>query len=363
LTATVNPGLLVPAFATARWTLACGLAGVLAACSATVAEEGALARGDQAWVAGDVEEALAEYRLSLQQGNTDAEVYARIGHAYAELGKIDEAGDYYHLASDQDSAFVEQAVADLVRLARAAENRGDRFGVAAAMEASLEFRPGVSVAELALPLARYYSQSGEYGRALPFYAKALANAPVDTTSDVVFETGLAHEQVGDCQRALVFYEQFAEVASAAQTSEVSWRIGECSYLLATRIRSDLERARREGIVPPGGFVSEDELPGSEPNALPTAEEVTALEEVALMHLERTITLGEPRNRQAQAYFEKGELLAARGECDAAVDAFRQVGRVDPSGTGTLVARARERIDEIRFGPPRPDPIDAGPRGC
>jgi tetratricopeptide (TPR) repeat protein len=353
----------VSAFSTARGALACGFVGVLVGCSGTVAEEGALARGDQAWVAGDVEEALAEYRLALQQGNTDAEVYARIGHGYAELGKIDEAGNYYHLAAERDSAFAEQAVSDLVRLARAAETRGDRFGVAAAMEASLEFRPGVSVAELALPLARYYSQSGEYGRALPFYAKALATAPADTASEVLFETGLAHEQVGDCERALVFYEQFAEVASAAQTSEVSWRIGECSYLLATRIRGDLERAKREGIVPPGGFVSEDALPGSEPHALPTAEDVTALEEVALMHLERTITLGEPRNRQAQAYFEKGELLAARGECDAAVEAFRQVGRVDPSGTGTLVVRARERIDQIRFGPPPLNPSDAEPRGC
>lgn len=342
---------------------ALGLAGLLAACSGTVAEEGALARGDQAWVAGDVEEALAEYRLALQQGSTDAEVYARIGHAYAELGKIDEASDHYHLAAERDSAYTEQAVSDLVRLARAAETRGDRFGVAAAMEASLEFRPGVSVAELALPLARYYAQSGEYGRALPFYAKALATAPADTASDVLFETGLAHEQVGDCERALVFYEQFAEVATAAQQSEASWRIGECSYLLATRIRSDLARARREGVVPPGGIVAVDELPESEPGELLSEEGVAAMEEVALMHLERTIALGEPRNRQAQAHFEKGELLAARGECEAAVEAFRQVGRVDPSGTGALVARARERIDEIRFRPFRMDLPEGDPRAC
>lgn len=346
------------------------VAAVPLSCVGGTQEEGALIRGDQAWVQGNVEEALAEYRLALLEGSTAAEVYARIAHAYTELGQIDEAGDYYRQAIEADSAYADQAVSDLVRLARSAEGRDDAFGVAAAMEATVSFRPGVSVAELALPLARYYAQSGEYGRALPYYAKALANTDVEEAPEVLYETGLVHEQIGDCERALVFYERFAELVPANRRSEVNFHIGECSYLTATRIRRDLRRAREEGVAPPGGFVKDDSqavhvegLPIAGEGA-PTEEEFTALEELALLHLQRTVALGEPRNRQAQSYFAMGEILAARGECDAAVSAFRQVGRVDPSGTGTLVTRARERIDAIRFGPPAPpSPGSAAPRGC
>lgn len=341
---------------------------LLSTCTGGASEDGALIRGDQAWVRGEIGEALAEYRLALLEGSTDAEVYARIAHAYAELGRIDEARDHYRQAADADSVYAEQAVADLVRLARTAEERGDRFGVAAAMEAAVAFRPGISVAELALPLARYYAQAGEYGRALPFYGKALGGVDPDSVPEILYETGLVHEQIGDCERALVFYEQFAERVPVSQRSEVNFHIGECSYQTAIRIRRDLRRVREEGLAPPGGFVKDDSvrariegLPNS-PEGVPNAEELSALEELALSYLQRTVGLGEPRNRQAQSYFEMGEILASRGECEAAVEAYRQVGRVDPSGTGTLVARARERIDEIRFGPP-PELGPDGRRPC
>lgn len=45
----------------------------------------------------------------------------------------------------------------------------------------------------------------------------------------------------------------------------------------------------------------------------------------------------------------GEILAQLGDCLAAVDAFRTVVEVDPSGSGPLVGQARARVDEIRFG--------------
>jgi hypothetical protein len=45
------------------------------------------------------------------------------------------------------------------------------------------------------------------------------------------------------------------------------------------------------------------------------------------------------------------MLGKRGECEAAVEAFREVPALDPSGSSPLVARAEERIDQIRFGRP------------
>jgi hypothetical protein len=72
----------------------------------------------------------------------------------------------------------------------------------------------------------------------------------------------------------------------------------------------------------------------------------ALEE-ALALVERTIEVGEPRNIQAQAWFEKGEILAELGRCDEAMAAYAQVRYADQAGS--LIDRAQDRFDQIRFG--------------
>lgn len=289
------------------------LAAVLAACSPPVAEQSAIVRGDAAYAGGNLEEALAEYRLALLQGNEDAEVYGRVAHTYAALSRVDEAADHYHEAAAQDSSWADQAAADLVRLARDAAARDDLFGVASAMRRALEFRPGLGVRELALPLAQHYSRSGEYGRALPFYQRALSGTPADSAAPLFYEIGLAYEEIGDCGRALVFFEQYRSRIPRWRRNEVDWHVGNCAYQAARRMVEDgrLEEASRT--------------------------------------VQRTIDVGEPRNLLAAAYFEKGRILSLLGDCQEALGAYRQVRDADVGGSGTLVSRARERIDEIRFG--------------
>ena len=68
---------------------------------------------------------------------------------------------------------------------------------------------------------------------------------------------------------------------------------------------------------------------------------------ALSHLDRVLELGEPRNIQAQAWFDRGEILSGLGQCEAAMEAYAQVRYADAAGA--LVERAQERFDEIRFG--------------
>jgi hypothetical protein len=67
--------------------------------------------------------------------------------------------------------------------------------------------------------------------------------------------------------------------------------------------------------------------------------------------QNTISIGEPRTSVAPAWFEIGEILAARGECSAAVRAFEQVREVlrQDQTNGILWDRARDRVDQIRFG--------------
>ena len=294
--------LCVTAFACTLLTLAC---------SPRAAEEGALARGDVAYATGDLAEALAEYQLAARQGK-EAVAYARVGHTYADLGRVEESRNFYRQATALDQRWADQAGADLLHLARDAQSRSDRFQMASAAETALEFLPGLSVEELALPLARHYFDRGDFGRALPLYQKALASAP-DSTADVLMEVGIAFEEVTDCVRALGLFERFREQAQPWERSEVDWHIGTCSFELGKQRRMD-------------GDTDE-----------------------ALELVDRTLEVGEPRNILPQVWFEKGEILSELGQCDAAVEAYGRVRVLDPSGRGALVRRAEERIDEVRFG--------------
>lgn len=286
----------------------------LPACTSRASEENALRRGDEAFAQGDYDEALAEYRLAVRQGAEGPEISSRVAHTYVMMGRVDDAGGYYLDAAARDPELADQAVSDLMRLAWDAEARQDRFAMASAVETALKLRPGIGVGDMSLPLARHYFQNGEYGRALPFYQKALADA-ADSIPEIVFEVGRAHDEIGDCEHALPFFEQFRAMVRPWERGEVDWYIGTCAFNIARDLR-------RRTLAP--------------------AELDRALELI-----DRTVEVGEPRNIQAQAWFEKGEILSELGQCAAAQEAYSQVRYADQAGS--WVDRAQSRFDEIRFG--------------
>jgi tetratricopeptide (TPR) repeat protein len=289
----------------------------LVACTAAGSEEGALQRGDEAFARGDFTEALAEYRLALRQGGNDVSVLTRTAHAYAQVGRIDEARDHYRSAIERDPDVADLAAADLLRVARSVtERRRDGMLAAAAVEAALELRPGVTLTGLARPLAEHFSRQGQYGRALPYYQKAVAEGEDDPV--LVLEMARAHEELGDCELALVYLEQIRDRVGVQRASEVDWRVGNCSFEMGRQALSE------ERVLD------------------------------ALEFFEATIKVGEPRNRVPQAWFEVGEILAAEGRCGEAIRAFEQVER-EELGSGFLVQRARDRIDEILFRRGGPGP--------
>jgi len=288
----------------------------LAAYGCEPGDEGStLRRGDQAFARDSLEEALAEYRLAVRQAGEDADVLGRVGHTYATLRRVDEAADFYARAAEKDERWADLGAADLVHLAREAALENDPFLMASAMEVVRTLRPGVTVPELTLPLARHYFQTGEYGRALPLYQRALSEER-DSLPSVVLEIGQAHEQIGDCPSALVFFERYRGLVRPGAQGEADWYIGNCSFQVARELRDR------------GGD--------------------TALEE-ALRHVNRTLEMGEPRNLLGQAWFEKGEILSELGDCDGSLEAFSQVRYYEPSSSSALVRRAQQRFDEIRFG--------------
>lgn len=302
-------------------TALCFLALLAAGCSPRATDSDAVRRGDESFALGEYDEAIAEYRLAIRQGVDDPTIVARVAHTYALLGRVDDAGSYYVDASARDPELTDQAVSDLMWLARASFDAGDRFSMARAVETALELRPGIGIDQMALPLARHYYAAGEYGRALPFYQKAMAEATGESAPEIVFEVGVAYDEIGDCENGLVFFERFREMVRPWERGEVDWYIGTCAFDLARNLR-----ARIEDFDP---LDVRDEL------------------EESLRLVERTIAVQEPRNIQAQAWFEKGEILVDLRRCDDAMTAYAQVRYADQAGS--LIDRAQDRFDEIRFG--------------
>jgi tetratricopeptide (TPR) repeat protein len=295
------------------------LGAALAGCTSRDTEKSAVRRGDEAFALGDYENALAEYRLAIRQGADDPAVTARVAHTYVYMNRVDDAGSYYLDAAARDPGLADQAVSDLMRLARVSREAGDSFAMATAVETALRLRPGLGVGDMSLPLARHYYENGQYGRALPFYQKAMAEA-ADSAPDIVFEVGVAYDEIGDCEEALVFFERFREMVRPWERGEVDWYIGTCAFNLARDIRARAASGARD----PDQALAE-----------------------ALGLVERTIEVHEPRNIQAQAWFEKGEILAEMGQCDLAMEAYAQVRYADQAGS--LIDRAQDAFDEIRFG--------------
>lgn len=284
--------------------------------------ETAITRGDRLWADSSLVSGLAEYRLAVAQRG-DEEAISRLAHAYAVIGRLEEArrtyGELLEIAPDH----ADQAVFDFLQLARRALARGDTYTAASAMEAALALRPEVQLPGGAAEVAAFYRERDDLEEALAFYRRALTSLPPDSVPPVLYEIGRVEEDRGRCGLATDYFRAFRERARAEGRwrdllSEAQWHIGSCAFRLA-------EEARSEG--------RSDE---------------------ALHHLNRVIRLGVPENLLDQAWFERGELLLARGEADEALAAYRQVLERNPARTGQLVERAQQRIDEIRFGSPDPD---------
>lgn len=296
--------------------LTAGLLVGATACGNKVAEESAVQRGDVDFAEQRYDRALAEYQLAVRQGGNDAMTLARVAHTYAVKGRVDQAIDFYDQAVQKDSSVTGLAVADLMHLAHVSLDNGDTFAMASAVEGALKLRPGLGVGDLALPLARHYYRNGEFSRSLPFYLKAMATVPSDSTARIVFEVGRVYDQIGDCQHALIFFERFRKMVRPQSRGEVDWYIGTCAFNVAKDIRARTD-------------VTQDDL------------------DRALDLVNRTLEVGEPRNIQGQAWFEKGAILSDLGQCQQAMDAYNQVRFTDASQS--LVDRAQNRFDEIRFG--------------
>lgn len=298
--------------AVGRWLAA--LLVVIPLVSGCAQPEPMLVRGDRLWADGEYEAALAEYRLALLQSARDDGTYLRVAHAYAQLGRLDQALESYGALLSRAPEHANQAIYDYLMLARRALARGDRHGMARGAEAALALQPALPLGELAPVLARYYSDMGDPERALLFYQRALTTAPRDSVPGVFFQLGSIQARRGNCRDALGYFSAARERSRVpARVEEAKWQMGNCAFELA-------REARQEGQVTE-----------------------------SLAYLDTMLALRVPSNLLDQAWFEHGEVLFVLGRFDEALESYRQVLELNRSRGGLLVDRARQRIDQIRFG--------------
>jgi tetratricopeptide (TPR) repeat protein len=275
--------------------------------------ETAMGRGDRLWADSNYTAALAEYRLSYEFSRSD-EVLARLAHAYATTGQFERARESYDRLIERAPQHADQAVFDFLALARRAQNRGDRYGMAAATEAALELRPGLPVDDMAAPLARYYARAGDPDRARTFFERALAAAPPDSMAPLLFEFAQFQEARGSCTEAIELFGAFrTRQPRGERADQARWSTGNCAFALA-------RQAQQEGQPA-----------------------------LALRHLDVVLELGVPANLLDQAWYERGEALLLLDRRDEALQAYVRVLELVRAPGGQLAERARQRIDQLRFG--------------
>jgi tetratricopeptide (TPR) repeat protein len=285
---------------------------VFTACGDT---ESSVARGDRFWADSNYASALAEYRLALRRSSDDPAVMLRVAHAYAMEGQLVPAREAYDRLLAVASQHSDQAVFDYVTLARTALARGDRYGMATAIEAALKLQPGLPLTPFAEPLARYYATTGDTDRALIFYQRAAAAMTPDSSGRLQFAIATIQESQGNCREAIQQFQEFLlKLPRGGQSDQARFHIGTCSFQLAREAR---EAGRRDD---------------------------------ALVYIDRVIELGLPQNLQDQAWFERGEILLEQGRPEEALAAYHRVLDLNPLRAGQLVERTQKRIDQVRFGP-------------
>ena len=277
--------------------------------------ETALARGDRLWADSNYVGALAEYRLSYELRRDDDQILARVAHAYARTGQFERARESYDTLLVRAPDYTDQAIFDFLALAHRAQDRADLYGMAGALEAALKLRPGLPIDDMAAPLARYYARTGEAERSRDFFERALSGAPPDSVPTLLFDYAQYQESQGNCREAMELFNAFRSREPVGERADQArFQVGTCAFNLARDAQQAQEFER------------------------------------ALTYLQIVLDMGVPQNLLDQAWFERGEALLALDRRAEALEAYvRVLEHIRPPGGGQLAQRARQRIDQLRFG--------------
>lgn len=267
--------------------------------------------GDRAYVAGNHDEALTEYRLAVVQAETpSARLRAKAASAALRAGDLAGAAAEYAALGRADGARVDEAADGLERVARGASEAGDRPALQAALAGLRELAPGRALGALALQLARTTADAAPADQ-LAVLPLAAANAPDARAEDsLMYAYGQALVRVGRCDQAVAIFEGL------------------------------VRRQRATGV-----------LPGATAGALSCAVRLGRADlqggrlERAEDWFRRAVVHGDDSPLGRSAYLGLGDVMVARGDLVGAAEAFQRV-LADALPGDSVAAEARERLNRL-----------------
>jgi tetratricopeptide (TPR) repeat protein len=189
--------------------------------------------GDTAYGEGRYAQALAEYRLGLEQ-DPDPRVWAKAGAAALRTGNLEVASDAYLRLAAEDPTRAEEAAEGLESVARAAERAGDARRLQAAVVGMGAIAPDRSTGRYALDLIRRPgAQAADLVAVLP---GAIAVAPdPETVDSLLVVYGAALRETSGCGEALsAFQASLRRTRLATLRSRAEEGVAGCSLALGLR---------------------------------------------------------------------------------------------------------------------------------
>ncbi len=288
----------------------CVLVAVLGGCSKG---NKTLAEVKKAYETKDYSETVALCKFAIRRQRATPEVYYYYGASLIALDRDYEGFRRLEEAISGDMSLAPDAGELLFAAALGDVGSGRRAKAARRMQKAVEYDPSVELGPHRFLVADVYFKEKNYGRAAPFYAKAIAaHADTSILESAWFNMAVAYDEMGWNTQAREAFEMILELYPQGEfRSESSWRLSNLLY----------EDAEKQHVL--GNY----------------EEAVEALSTL----VERTSN----RGLLQKSRFLLGESYEAMGDYDDAYREYTEVIRVDRGASGRIVERAREKIAALQ----------------
>lgn len=273
-------------------------------------------RGDRYYKNGYYDDSLAEYLMEEKTKGVTANLLRKIGKVYVMKGDFFQAKKYFdRYFSVYDSEPDAEVLLDYLQIAVERGRAGDTTTMVHALEEIHQIDPSYSLGRYYFDLGEFYYSQADYHKAIAYYLRGMPlYGELNNKAQHLFYLAESYEKLEDYFNAFLYFDQLIVLyPDDPQVEQARWHRGSCCYPLAQEMsdRGDIEQA--------------------------------------LYYLDQIIGSGQPQHLVDDAYLLKGEILLADKRPGEAMQAFRQVLKLNRYYWKEKVAeQARMRIEEIQF---------------
>lgn len=240
---------------------------------------------------------------------SDPEIQYLIGLCYIKKNEYDEAKSYFQISLDRDSIYRDSVIKIYNDLAQNALRINDPERALNMYQTIEELLPDHNQSKNLFLVADLNFSKGNYSQAVIAYDNAFARDSTSATAEKAMPNFIfALTECGDLERALdlaqIRYDDLKTAANLHQLNNIKYRIG--------------QKLASAGLL-----------------------------DSALVYFTDVVNANEPKSLVDDAYYNIGEIYYFRKDYNTALDAYKRVLRLNPYEKGEIVAKAKNRIEEIK----------------